>query len=83
MAFSVFVALFYLSIRFYINANYCLYLTSLRQTKNVCTLVSAIKGKNGTEKKLPILGYNSINFTSSPWALLLVFWFNTMFRAKN
>ena len=33
MAFSVFVALFYLSIRCYINANYCLYLTSLRQTK--------------------------------------------------
>lgn len=35
MAFSVFLALSYLSVRCYINANYCLYLTSLIQRKNV------------------------------------------------
>lgn len=61
---------------------YCLYLTSPCQRKNVYILVSAIKSKKKAEKKLPTPGYNNINFTSSPWALL-IFWFKTMFRAKN
>lgn len=69
------------SIRCYINANHCLYLTSPSQRKDVRTLVSAIRAKKAG-KKLPVLGYGSMNFTSS-LCVLLVFWFKTMLRAKN
>lgn len=69
------------SISCYINGNYCLYWTTSARGKTY-TLVSALRSQKA-ERKLPILGYNNINFILSPCSLLLVFWFKTMFRAKN
>lgn len=72
----------FLPIRCYINANYCLYLTSLSKRKKCRFPGFCNKGRKGW-KEIAYSGYNSINFISSPCAPLIVFWFKTWFRAKN